>query len=195
MDFGTRRVRGVRAARKRENINAHPSTAQTLKYYEKTRTPTLEHRYTGEESKVAMNSKETPEKMSNLEKVVNTSMKVIMTTMVILVVITNICASIWRMNKLGTYEDANRKSERFWYLFPNSVDEDDWFDLPQWLGRMFTYAILYNNFVPISLYVTLELINMYHAGFINNDKNMYVVFERFDNISQFNTHFVVRRFH
>ena len=69
MDFGTRRVRGVRAARKRENINAHPSTAQTLKYYEKTRTPTLEDRYTGEESKVAMNSKETPEKMSNLEKV------------------------------------------------------------------------------------------------------------------------------
>ena len=53
------------------------------------------------------------------------------------------------------------------------MDEDDWYDLPQWLGRMFTYAILYNNFVPISLYVTLELINMYHAGFINNDKNMY----------------------
>ena len=73
----------------------------------------------------------------------NTSMKVIMTTMVILVVITNICASIWRANKLGRYVDANtgRSSERFWYLFPNSVDEDDWFDLPQWLGRMFTYVV------------------------------------------------------
>jgi len=59
--------------------------------------------YTGEESKVAMNSKETPEKMSNLEKVVNTSMKVIMTTMLILVVITNICAAVWRSNKLGMY--------------------------------------------------------------------------------------------
>ena len=70
-------------------------------------------------------------------------MKVIMTTMVILVVITNICASIWRANKLGRYVDANtgRSSERFWYLFPNSVDEDDWFDLPQWLGRMFTYVV------------------------------------------------------
>ena len=36
-----------------------------------------------------------------------------------------------------------------------------------------TFFILYNNFVPISLYVTIEMINYVQASYIDNDLEMY----------------------
>ena len=43
-----------------------------------------------------------------------------------------------------------------------------------WLGDFLTYFVLYNNFIPISLYVTLEICNFCQALWINNDAAMYV---------------------
>jgi magnesium-transporting ATPase (P-type) len=37
----------------------------------------------------------------------------------------------------------------------------------------FSLFILYNNFIPISLYVTLEMVNIGQAILIQNDKNIY----------------------
>ena len=36
-----------------------------------------------------------------------------------------------------------------------------------------TFFILYNSFVPISLYVTIEMINYAQASYIDNDLEMY----------------------
>ena len=41
------------------------------------------------------------------------------------------------------------------------------------MGQWFTFLILFNNFVPISLYVTLELVNFVQAAFIDEDILMY----------------------
>lgn len=41
------------------------------------------------------------------------------------------------------------------------------------VGQWFTFLILFNNFVPISLYVTLELVNFVQAAFIDEDILMY----------------------
>lgn len=41
------------------------------------------------------------------------------------------------------------------------------------VGQWFTFLILYNNFVPISLYVTLEMVNFIQAAFIDEDILMY----------------------
>ncbi|CAN0020880.1 unnamed protein product, partial [Choristocarpus tenellus] len=41
------------------------------------------------------------------------------------------------------------------------------------LGQWFTFLILYNNFIPISLYVTLEMVNAIQASFIDEDLEMY----------------------
>jgi magnesium-transporting ATPase (P-type) len=41
------------------------------------------------------------------------------------------------------------------------------------LGYFFTFYILFNNFIPISLYVTVEFCNYVQASFIDNDLNMY----------------------
>ena len=43
------------------------------------------------------------------------------------------------------------------YIFP---DGDDSSVLPLWLEMWFTLFILFNNFIPISLYVTLEMVNI-----------------------------------
>lgn len=47
--------------------------------------------------------------------------------------------------------------------------------LPTWLGSWFTFLILYNNFIPISLVVTMEMINYLQGYFIDNDVDMYDV--------------------
>jgi phospholipid-transporting ATPase len=36
-----------------------------------------------------------------------------------------------------------------------------------------TYIVLYNNFIPISMYVTLEVITYVHLFFVNEDKEIY----------------------
>lgn len=41
------------------------------------------------------------------------------------------------------------------------------------IGQWFTFLILFNNFVPISLYVTLEMVNFIQAAFIDEDIFMY----------------------
>ena len=47
--------------------------------------------------------------------------------------------------------------------------EEDFNDSGYW----FTFFILYNNFLPISLYVTVELCNYVQAYYVDNDVRMY----------------------
>lgn len=48
-------------------------------------------------------------------------------------------------------------NNRFWHLFEN----------------LFTFLVLYSPMVPISLYVTLEFVRVFQAGFIESDIEMY----------------------
>ena len=36
-----------------------------------------------------------------------------------------------------------------------------------------TFLILYNNFIPISMYVTVEIVVFTLLGFVNSDRTMY----------------------
>ncbi|CAN0032532.1 unnamed protein product, partial [Discosporangium mesarthrocarpum] len=51
----------------------------------------------------------------------------------------------------------------------NCVSTSDSGDAGQW----FTFLILFNNFIPISLYVTLEMVNAIQSNFIDEDQQMY----------------------
>ena len=85
----------------------------------------------------------------------------------------------------AVYGDRAQAPDKAWYtnLVPPAPrsrgpapsaggDETDWI-LPAWLGYFFTYLILFNNMVPISLYVTIEMVNMLQAFFVNNDLELY----------------------
>jgi len=43
----------------------------------------------------------------------------------------------------------------------------------QLFENMFTFLVLYSPMVPISLYVTLEFVRVFQAGFIESDIAMY----------------------
>ena len=45
--------------------------------------------------------------------------------------------------------------------------------LPSWLGKFFTFIVLYNNLIPISLQVTLELVKFIQAAYMNWDEAMH----------------------
>ena len=87
--------------------------------------------------------------------------------MFVMVTVTDVGMLIWRSRNFGS------NIEGWWYLFPDGQDEG--YDLPIWIAQWFTIAILYTNFVPLSMYVTMEFINFWHAKFINEDLEMYVV--------------------
>jgi phospholipid-translocating P-type ATPase (flippase) len=128
--------------------------------------------FTGEDTKVARNSKKRPAKMSNIDRTMNALIKQIILVQCVLVALTVGCMLVWQKRKFGggdglydyTYED-------FWYLFP--AGEKIEFSLPDAAAFSFTFFILYCQFVPISLYVTVEMVNQYHAHFVNNDVRMW----------------------
>ena len=45
---------------------------------------------------------------------------------------------------------------------------------PESIALFITFFILFNNVVPISLYVTVEMVNFAQAHYIDNDIEMYV---------------------
>ena len=52
------------------------------------------------------------------------------------------------------------------YLGPGEGD-------PNFFWNVLTFVILYNNLIPISLLVTLEIVKFVQAKFINKDLDMY----------------------
>jgi len=113
--------------------------------------------FTGKQTKLRMNANNVPMKRSDLEKSVNRAILLIFVTEFI------ICT-------LGMI---------FHYLF-NEANKDTYY-LPLqgrdavtvWLGGWITFLILFNNFVPISLYVSLEFLKFTLAKYVNTDLDMY----------------------
>ena len=112
--------------------------------------------YTGSESKLMMNSTQAPLKQSTMEKEMN---KQIIFLFFILVAISLISSGV---NK--AQEDAGEKQ---WYV-TNEEDPKSNFFL-----NFLTFFILYNNLIPISLLVSLEMVRVFQAMFINNDEAMH----------------------
>lgn len=119
--------------------------------------------YTGQESKIQMNNRHAPSKMSKLEEYVNKAIIMIFIAQVVLVT-----ASIISIYALG-YEDEGKLP----YVYPDDVDDENASILPYWMEQWFVFFVLYNNFIPISLYVTVELVNLGQSYLMANDLRMY----------------------
>lgn len=52
------------------------------------------------------------------------------------------------------------------------LEQDD-LVVPDWFSLFLTFIVLYNNFIPISLYVTIEFVNYIQAMLIEKDLQMY----------------------
>uniref|UniRef100_A0A7S1RD31 Phospholipid-transporting ATPase n=1 Tax=Alexandrium catenella TaxID=2925 RepID=A0A7S1RD31_ALECA len=116
--------------------------------------------YTGKDTRVVMNSRKAPLKVSNLERIVNQSMVVIFVVQGVLAVISAACFTIHSSTYRG-----------YWYLYPGGAGSG--IILPEPIGYWITFFILYSNMMPISLYATIEFCNAAQAMYIKCDAQMY----------------------
>uniref|UniRef100_A0A3Q3KBQ8 Phospholipid-transporting ATPase n=1 Tax=Monopterus albus TaxID=43700 RepID=A0A3Q3KBQ8_MONAL len=114
--------------------------------------------YTGHDSKLMQNSTKAPLKRSNVERVTNMQILVLFCILLVMALVSSVGAAIW--NKEHT-EDA------CWYLSRTGAISTNF------AYNLLTFIILYNNLIPISLLVTLEVVKFTQALFINWDVEMY----------------------
>ncbi|TMW55340.1 hypothetical protein Poli38472_013231 [Pythium oligandrum] len=118
--------------------------------------------FTGSETKLLQNSRMAPSKQSKLYRTANRCMMLIFTTMFVLCIISASVAAKWN----------HTNHQRVWYLpFIKRNNVADF------IVNFFTFLILYNNLVPISLYVSLDIIKVLQARAIMNDPDMTATME------------------
>lgn len=112
--------------------------------------------YTGHESKLMKNSlAETPIKQSRLEKMTNVQILWLVFMLLTTGFLSAVFSQIWT------------SGNTHWYIFEGS-------EITFNFGMTYlTFVILYNNLVPISLQVSLEVVRTFQAHFINSDEEMY----------------------
>ena len=110
--------------------------------------------YTGHDTKLMRNQRAAPHKQSRLELAVN---KTVLALFIAEVLLAGVCTA-------GSV--AWRGKHASWYLGEGASVGG--------LGvrNLLTFVILFNNLIPISLYITLELCRVVQAYFIDNDAEM-----------------------
>jgi len=119
--------------------------------------------YTGHESKLLMNSTKAPLKRSNIDKITNYQIIFLFLILVCLALISAIANEIQGMSKGG--------KEGIETYIGKSVTGYSF----QFGWNVLTFFILYNNLIPISLQVTLEMVKFVQAYFINWDEEMHYI--------------------
>ncbi|TSK28102.1 Phospholipid-transporting ATPase IA [Bagarius yarrelli] len=112
--------------------------------------------YTGHDTKLMQNSTRPPLKLSNVERITNLQILVLFGCLLAISLVCSIGQTIWK------YQYGNDA----WYMDLNYGGAAN-FGL-----NFLTFIILFNNLIPISLLVTLEVIKFIQAYFINWDTDM-----------------------
>ena len=128
--------------------------------------------YTGHNCKLMKNAKDPIIKMSSVEALLNKLLVGILFLQIILSIISCICHSIYYNNKENIVISSKMISSA-------EAKKDTWIDyLPFSLGvdstlSFFTYLLLLNTMIPISLIITLELVKIVQGLFIGVDVESY----------------------
>mmetsp|Transcript_15593 Transcript_15593/g.14932 ORF Transcript_15593/g.14932 Transcript_15593/m.14932 type:complete len:1139 (-) Transcript_15593:763-4179(-) len=117
--------------------------------------------YTGQETKIQMNNRNAPSKMSKIEIYLNKAIIIIFCAQLTLVVVSIISIYFLGFNHFF----------RLPYIYKGSGGTPS--ILPLWLEQFFVFFLLFNNFIPISLYVTIEMVNVGQAFLVAADEEMY----------------------
>ncbi|XP_044018116.1 probable phospholipid-transporting ATPase IA isoform X3 [Aphidius gifuensis] len=114
--------------------------------------------YTGHDTKLMQNNATTaPLKRSTLDRHTNTQVLMLFFILLVLCLISTIFNVVW----------INANSDGLWYVDLTKTMTTNF------LFNLLTFIILFNNLIPISLQVTLEVVRFVQATFINMDSEMY----------------------
>lgn len=131
--------------------------------------------FTGTDTKLVQNSFKTPSKFSQLDALMNRTVLVILAVMLTII---SYLATAAVMQTTDQFDDL-------WYVGFNVNTREPWPYLPQleppqwvtspsnWLQFFFLYVTLLTNFIPLSLYVTVEFVTFCMLAFVYIDLNMY----------------------
>ena len=114
--------------------------------------------FTGHETKLMRNATATPIKRTEVERRVNTQILLLGAILIILSIVSSVGDLVIRLT-IGS---------KLFYLDYTSINA-----AKQFFSDLFTYWILYSNLVPISLFVTVEIIKYYQAFLISSDLDIY----------------------
>lgn len=131
--------------------------------------------FTGVDTKLVQNAFDTPSKFSKLDKIMNQT---------VVLVICAMLACVLVLSGLAV-TTAEEEFDHLWYAGYSSNSTKKWpylgdMDAPDWdtssqtyIQNVFLFITLLNNFVPLSLYVTVEIIVFFLMFLISLDLAMY----------------------
>uniref|UniRef100_A0A7S3A2G3 Phospholipid-transporting ATPase n=2 Tax=Rhodosorus marinus TaxID=101924 RepID=A0A7S3A2G3_9RHOD len=114
--------------------------------------------YTGVDSKVALNMRDPPSKMCQLDRTLNWTVLMIFLLLVILVIVFAALAGVAQ----------ERVVQESWYLGPTSTDSG----VAVGFRSVATFIVLFSAWIPISLFVSLESVRVFQALFMFRDEKM-----------------------
>lgn len=125
--------------------------------------------FTGHDTKVMQNATNPPSKRSKIERQMDRLIYLLMSSLVSIAFIGSVVFGV------KTNDDLQDGKMKRWYLRPD--DSSIYFD-PRRAAvaailHFLTAMILYSYFVPISLYVSIEIVKVLQTIFINQDIQMY----------------------
>ncbi len=127
--------------------------------------------YTGADSKLALNSKAPPSKVSSIDRIVNKTLLIAIFIFITVCLLSMIFQVIWTALNDDAYYLCIKQNQLDSQLADGGEACNS--PAPNEFLSVFTFATLYNNFVCISMYVSLEMVYLCQAYFINNDLNLY----------------------
>ncbi|GAA0140956.1 primary active transporter [Lithospermum erythrorhizon] len=121
--------------------------------------------FTGPDSKVMQNSTESPSKRSKVDKQMDKIIYLLFSLLVLISLISSI----------GYDMKTKTDVRNWWYIRAPPGDRTDDPEKPHLSGfyHLITALILYGYLIPISLYVSIEMVKFLQAIFINQDIHMY----------------------
>ncbi|CAM0958897.1 unnamed protein product [Alopecurus aequalis] len=125
--------------------------------------------FTGHDAKVMQNATSVPSKRSKIEKKMDGAIYLLLSSLVLISLIGSLFFGI------ATKHDLVDGRMKRWYLRPDdtTVQYDPKNATIAAVVHFFTAMILYGYFIPISLYISIELVKLLQAKFINSDIKMY----------------------
>jgi magnesium-transporting ATPase (P-type) len=136
--------------------------------------------FTGADTKLVQNSVATPSKFSQLDMMINRTVVLILFIMLICVCslgglsVTTGWASFDTLWYVGYNSDASEPWPYFNLEGSEYIEAPKWEDsVPNYLQAVFMFITMLSNFVPLSLYVSVEMVTLMMMLYIGWDIQMY----------------------
>ena len=114
--------------------------------------------YTGNDSKIMMNAEDPRYKQSNIDLITNRLILAIIGLQLIMSLVVFVLSWIWHSNNSDRFDFNFRKKHG---AFTEAI------------FSVLTLFVLLNTMIPISLIVSLEIVKLWQAYYINKDEDMY----------------------